>query len=74
MKDKTKYNFKVSDFRELLEIQEKKCFLTGRELTPENTYAEHIQPLGKGGKRQKIDRKRVFLECATWLHLFESTS
>jgi len=53
MKEKSKYKFKVSDFRDLLEIQKKKCFLSGRELTPENTFAEHILPLGKGGEHSK---------------------
>ncbi len=53
MKDQSKYKFKVSDFRDLLDSQKKQCFLTGRELTPENTYAEHILPLGKGGLHSK---------------------
>ncbi len=53
MKEKTTYKFKVSVFRELLETQEKKCFLSGRELTPESTFAEHILPLGKGGGHSK---------------------
>ncbi len=53
MKEKSNYKFKVSDFRDLLESQEKKCGLTGRELTPENTFAEHILPLGKGGSHSK---------------------
>ena len=48
-----KYKFKVEDFRELLEKQSKKCYLTGRELSPENTYAEHIVPLGKGGEHSR---------------------
>ena len=49
----SKYKFKVEDFRELLKNQNEKCFLTGRELSPENTYAEHIIPLGKGGTHNK---------------------
>ena len=50
---KSEYKFKVEDFRELLEKQNKKCYLTGRELTPDTTYAEHIIPLGKGGEHIK---------------------
>lgn len=43
----------MEDFRELLKSQKEKCFLTGRELSPENTYAEHLIPLGKGGFHKK---------------------
>ena len=50
---KLEYKFKVEDFRELLNIQNKKCYLTGRELTPDTTFAEHLIPLGKGGEHSK---------------------
>ena len=46
---KKKYIFRATDFYEMLDKQEYKCPLTGRELTPENTTAEHITPLRKGG-------------------------
>ncbi|EQA44252.1 hypothetical protein LEP1GSC050_4172 [Leptospira broomii serovar Hurstbridge str. 5399] len=49
---KKDYKFVVKDFYKLLEIQEWKCFLTGRTLEPENTNAEHIQPLRKGGEHE----------------------
>lgn len=46
------YKFNAKDFRKLLETQKGKCYLTSRELTPENTNAEHILPLRKGGKHK----------------------
>lgn len=49
---KKDYKFVAKDFYKLLEIQEWKCFLTGRTLEPENTNAEHIQPLRKGGEHE----------------------
>ncbi|MCW7470575.1 HNH endonuclease [Leptospira kanakyensis] len=45
-----KFTFKASDFRNLLNKQEYKCYVTQRELTPETTFAEHIVPLRQGGK------------------------
>ena len=45
-----KFVFRAHHFYELLEKQEYKCAITGRELTPENTTAEHITPLRSGGK------------------------
>ncbi|HMU84599.1 MAG TPA: HNH endonuclease signature motif containing protein [Leptospiraceae bacterium] len=45
-----KYTFKSKDFYGLLEKQKFKCPLTGRDLTPETTTAEHILPLKKGGQ------------------------
>ncbi|WP_032929062.1 HNH endonuclease [Leptospira santarosai] len=47
------YKFTAEDFYRILNNQEKKCMLTGRELTPENTNAEHILPLRRGGKHEK---------------------
>lgn len=44
-----KYTFRAKDFYALLESQNYRCPLTGRELTPETTCAEHIIPLRKGG-------------------------
>jgi hypothetical protein len=43
-----KYTFKAKDFYRLLEEQKYRCPITGRELTPETTCAEHIVPLRKG--------------------------
>lgn len=45
----TPYKFKAADFYTLLEKQEYRCSLTGRELTPENCIAAHIVPLRRGG-------------------------
>lgn len=44
-----KYVFRAKDFYALLESQNYRCPLTGRELTPETTCAEHIVPLRQGG-------------------------
>lgn len=44
------YKFRAMDFYELLEEQEYRCPLTGRELTPGNTTAEHIVPLRQRGE------------------------
>jgi len=49
---KTKYVFKAEHFKELLTKQDYKCFVTGRELTPEVTFAEHILPLKAGGSHK----------------------
>lgn len=49
---KKPYKFVAKDFYRLLEIQKWKCFLTGRTLEPENTNAEHIIPLRKGGEHE----------------------
>ena len=51
-KQKSDYKFTPAYFRELLEKQEYKCYLSGRELTTENVEAEHIQPLSKQGKHE----------------------
>ncbi len=45
-----KFIFRAKHFYELLERQDYKCALTGRELTPENTTAEHIVPLRANGE------------------------
>ncbi|MDH5657449.1 MAG: HNH endonuclease [Spirochaetia bacterium] len=50
-KDK-EYVFRAQDFYDLLESQEYRCALTGRELKPENTTAEHIVPLRMGGRHE----------------------
>jgi len=47
------YTFRSKDFYELLDKQKYKCPVSGRELTPENTTAEHIQPLRLGGNHCK---------------------
>ncbi len=41
--------FRAQHFYALLDKQKYSCPLTGRELTPENTTAEHIIPLKRGG-------------------------
>lgn len=43
------YKFAAKDFYGILERQQYRCSLSGRELTPENTDAEHILPLEHGG-------------------------
>ena len=49
---KEKFKFRSKHFYELLNQQKYRCALTNRELTPENTNAEHIQPISKGGKHE----------------------
>ncbi|MCB1175841.1 MAG: hypothetical protein KDK39_19860 [Leptospiraceae bacterium] len=44
--------FRAQHFYELLENQAYRCALTGRELTPENTTAEHIIPLRTHGEHR----------------------
>ncbi|MCR1795541.1 HNH endonuclease [Leptospira sp. id769339] len=46
------YKFNAKDFYKILNSQEYRCFLTGRELLPENTNSEHIVPLRKGGNHK----------------------
>ena len=46
------YKFTAKDFYALLEKQQYRCRLSGRELTPENTDGEHILPLELGGQHQ----------------------
>ena len=46
---KPAYKFAAKDFYALLEKQQYRCALSGRELTPETTDAEHILPLDSGG-------------------------
>lgn len=50
MENKPAYKFAAKDFYALLEKQQYRCALSGRELTPENTDAEHILPLEHGGQ------------------------
>lgn len=50
--DNNRFVFRAAHFYALLEQQEYRCALTGRELTPENTSAEHIIPLRKGGRHE----------------------
>ncbi len=49
---KDKFKFRAEHFYKLLNDQKYRCALTNRELTPENTNAEHILPLRKGGKHE----------------------
>ncbi len=49
---KKKWTFRAKDFYALLEKQQRKCLITGRELTPETTVASHIVPLRRGGKHE----------------------
>jgi len=49
MNAKPVYKFAAKDFYTLLDKQEYRCGLSNRELTPENTDAEHIVPLDSGG-------------------------
>ena len=48
--NKQAYKFSAKDFYALLDQQQYRCCLSGRELTPENTDAEHILPLEHGGQ------------------------
>jgi hypothetical protein len=45
-----KQTIRSNDLYALLEKQNYRCALTGRELTPEITDAEHIVPLDAGGE------------------------
>lgn len=47
-----KFKFRSEHFYNLLKTQNYKCYLTNRELRPENTNAEHIKPLRAGGKHE----------------------
>lgn len=49
---KPKYKFLAVDFYKILKQQNNRCFLTGRELLPENTNSEHIVPIRKGGEHE----------------------
>ena len=40
---------KVNEVMDLLEKQEFRCALTGRELTPETVSMDHIEPVCDGG-------------------------
>ncbi|EMK01205.1 MULTISPECIES: HNH endonuclease [Leptospira] len=51
-KRKKIYKFKAEDFYQILDRQDYRCILTGRELLPENTNSEHIVPLRKGGNHE----------------------
>lgn len=46
------FKFRSEHFYKLLKEQDYKCYLTNRELRPENTNAEHIKPLRAGGKHE----------------------
>ena len=50
--NKEKFKFRSKHFYNLLNTQEYRCYLTNRELRPENTNAEHIKPLRAGGKHE----------------------
>lgn len=47
-----RFRFKTEHFYQLLEAQKYKCPISGRELTPQNTVAEHRIPLRKSGKHE----------------------
>jgi len=48
-----KYTFRAKDFYFLLEKKQNyRCAISGIELTPGNTTAEHIIPLRRGGKHE----------------------
>ncbi|MBU41604.1 MAG: hypothetical protein CMN76_00165 [Spirochaetaceae bacterium] len=49
IKENHDYTFKAKDFYELLDGQQERCALTGRQLTPENCTAIHRIPLRRGG-------------------------
>lgn len=42
-------NIKASEILEMIQKQNYRCALTGRELTPETASLDHIYPLSKGG-------------------------
>ena len=48
------YKFKAKEFYHLLDKQEYRCALTGRNLTPETTTAEHIVQLQDGGVHELL--------------------
>ena len=43
---------KASDLAEMLERQQYRCALTGRELTPETASIDHITPIKQGGAHE----------------------
>lgn len=47
-----RFRFKTEHFYQILEGQRYSCPITGRELTPQNTVAEHRIPLRKSGKHE----------------------
>ncbi|MCR9142055.1 MAG: hypothetical protein NXI24_07370, partial [bacterium] len=49
-KEPTQYRFRAEDFWTLIQGQEYKCALTGRELTPENTEVELRDPYRTEGR------------------------
>ncbi|MBL8021327.1 MAG: HNH endonuclease [Leptospirales bacterium] len=49
---KDAYKFKAKDFYLLLEKQNYRCPISGRELTPENCMAAHKVPIRKGGEHR----------------------
>lgn len=49
-KEAPQYRFRAEDFWSLLQGQEYKCALTGRELTPENTEVELRDPYRTQGR------------------------
>lgn len=46
------YKFRSKDFYDLLNAQEYRCAYSNRELTPQNTHAVHIIPLGQNGEHK----------------------
>lgn len=47
---KTRYKFRAEDFWNLIQGQEYRCALSGRELTPENTEVELRDPAKTEGR------------------------
>jgi len=68
------YKFAAKDFYNLLEKQQYRCALSGRELTPETTDAEHIIPLDSAGGSHSLDNIYLIVRDAARLkrHLTEA--
>ncbi|TGK23558.1 HNH endonuclease [Leptospira kmetyi] len=46
------FRFKMEHFKSLLKKQNKKCYVTGRNLTAGNVNGAHIVPIMKGGEHE----------------------
>jgi len=42
-------NVSSKELLQLIEMQDYRCALTGRELTPETAHVDHVVPLSRGG-------------------------
>jgi hypothetical protein len=71
LENKKPTRFKPSEIRELLKKQNFKCFLTGRELTPDNVEAEHIIPINQGGKHE-VENLCLIIESLRELKRYRS--